>query len=706
MSSPAADQPPALAESQRQRWVKYGANVVLSIVVAALIGAVLIYFAHRYNRRIDTTGVGLYSLRPQTRSILGSLDQNVTLVSLYPRRSVEADEQDFYQPVVDLLEEYRRSSSRVKVEVIDPQAEPARLDALIADLSSRYGKDTSEYRAALGDFAPLASTLKEAMSSQASAIEGLPLDQVTSREAARSLQLLAATITGLPQRIDAITRRIEQGTTGSLPDFRGLTADVSTELTSLSALLERSAAELDGLPQAGVPQALRDHAAAAGARFKELRQQVEEYLERLRGLGELKLDRLIETLASRSIVVMGENDYKVLPFSSVWQAPPDLASFEPGRRLRMSFAGEQQISTAINSVTAASKPKVTFVRFGGLPMVTPLFGPRAPMGAVADQLRAYNFEVFERDLSSEFARQAEQQGIEVKEATDAELADSIWVVVSTEPALAGLRVNPLGDAIARHLDAGGAVMILAYIKSDEFTDALTPWGIRLRTDRVFVHDKIDDAGRSSDDAFEDAQRTPFIFITSDYGDHPLARPLAALDSLLVPLVQVEVQPAEGVTTTPLIPIPRTIRSWAETEVEQVMRLRTTEYTPGVDVPNTAEAPLFAGAAAERADGGRLVVIGSAQFALDQFINIPDPRLLQRGVLASRFPGNAELFTAGVFWLAGMDTMLAISPTAMEVSRIEPMSPAAAGFWRWGVLGAGLPGAAVLLGVIVYLRRRD
>ena len=46
----------------------------------------------------------------------------------------------------------------------------------------------------------------------------------------------------------------------------------------------------------------------------------------------------------------------------------------------------------------------------------------------------------------------------------------------------------------------------------------------------------------------------------------------------------------------------------------------------------------------------------------------------------------------MFWLAKMEPMIAISPAAMEVSRIEPMSPGVQGFWRTGVLLVGLPAA--------------
>jgi hypothetical protein len=54
----------------------------------------------------------------------------------------------------------------------------------------------------------------------------------------------------------------------------------------------------------------------------------------------------------------------------------------------------------------------------------------------------------------------------------------------------------------------------------------------------------------------------------------------------------------------------------------------------------------------------------------------------------------------------MEPMIAISPSAMDVSRIQPMSDASEWFWRTGVLLIGLPLLVVLAGGLMYVRRRD
>jgi hypothetical protein len=54
----------------------------------------------------------------------------------------------------------------------------------------------------------------------------------------------------------------------------------------------------------------------------------------------------------------------------------------------------------------------------------------------------------------------------------------------------------------------------------------------------------------------------------------------------------------------------------------------------------------------------------------------------------------------------MDSMIALSPAALQVSRISDMSSGVLGFWRIGVLLVLLPLGVLAGGVGMYLSRRD
>jgi hypothetical protein len=60
----------------------------------------------------------------------------------------------------------------------------------------------------------------------------------------------------------------------------------------------------------------------------------------------------------------------------------------------------------------------------------------------------------------------------------------------------------------------------------------------------------------------------------------------------------------------------------------------------------------------------------------------------------------------VFWLAKMETMIAISPNAMQVSRIANMSGGTLEFWRTGVLLVLLPVLVIGAGIMTWMARRD
>src|SRR5688500_1690978 len=79
-------------ETQKQRWVKYGANVALASVVVILLGVIFAALAQQSwaKLHVDTTKAGLYSLKPQTKAILRDLKQDVRIVSLYTQTKPRA----------------------------------------------------------------------------------------------------------------------------------------------------------------------------------------------------------------------------------------------------------------------------------------------------------------------------------------------------------------------------------------------------------------------------------------------------------------------------------------------------------------------------------------------------------------------------------------------------------------------------------------
>src|SRR5438477_6211580 len=120
-------------ETQKQRWVKYGANVALAIVVVILLAGLLTYGAQRVDRRVDTTEAGIYSLKPQTVNLIKDNTQKLKLVSLYAAKDERDQPNPYAGPVRDLLEEYSRKGKNIDYDVIDPVKEPTKTDVLVSE---------------------------------------------------------------------------------------------------------------------------------------------------------------------------------------------------------------------------------------------------------------------------------------------------------------------------------------------------------------------------------------------------------------------------------------------------------------------------------------------------------------------------------------------------------------------------------------------
>jgi hypothetical protein len=251
--------------------------------------------------------------------------------------------------------------------------------------------------------------------------------------------------------------------------------------------------------------------------------------------------------------------------------------------------------------------------------------------------------------------------------------------------------------------------------------AVSIMGIHARTDELIVHESLAAPERQSNDFAESAfQSSQAVFRLNQYGDHPIATPLAGLDFLQAASSPISVGPdiPPGVHATGLLPMPLSPHYWASSDTEAILNnqggIVTFNPKPDPDagrmfgdVDNTAENRLYGAAASEAPSGSRLVVVGSYVFAISYLVDLPDQEMLERhGLNVSRLPGNGEFFVNSILWLAHEDSMLAISPHALQVARIREMTPATLAFWRLGVLTAALPLAVIFAGLMVYSRRRD
>jgi hypothetical protein len=259
---------------------------------------------------------------------------------------------------------------------------------------------------------------------------------------------------------------------------------------------------------------------------------------------------------------------------------------------------------------------------------------------------------------------------------------------------------------------GGSALMLFITQGDDMSVVTKPLGVTVRTDVMAVHNLIkDEGGGDQTDIVNNALHVPFVFTFKDWGDSEITKTLSSLQSILVRPSIVQVTSTPGVTNAAIIPVPGAPNApecWGETDLSSV------QDSPKFDKDVDVAPPLYAGAVAEKA-GQRIVCMGSEITVMGSptdmnsldIVDLPDAELdKKQGINVPQFPGSAEFFMNSIFWLSHQDTMIAISPAAMTVSRIGDMSKVTLRFWDVGVLLIGLPGLVLLAGAGVYFSRRD
>src|SRR5688500_4653518 len=238
--------PPRRPESQQERWIKYGANVVLVTIVVVLLAGILTYLAQRTGKRIDTTAGGAYSLKPQTVNILRDLKGKTKIVSLYTKEIIEdgkAVQSPYVGPVVDLLDEYRRKGKNIEVDSIDPVQIPTKVDNLIAEVTSKYGGEVKAYKEVLDAYPKVYARIKEIAAAETAKMAKLPLGQMDAGGAATGgaeddsssqMTRVATAVRTLPKQLDSSQQAVDRRIAQKPPDYRGATNSIEDTLDYVS----------------------------------------------------------------------------------------------------------------------------------------------------------------------------------------------------------------------------------------------------------------------------------------------------------------------------------------------------------------------------------------------------------------------------------------------------------------------------------------
>ncbi len=680
-------------ETQGSRRAKYGLNVLVGCAAALALVVLLNWIGERQFIRKDFSATRRYSLSEQTLRVLGGLDGDYQVVSLFSRSS------PYIEQARDLIEEYGRYGKSVTADHIDAGRELGRLEALFASLHARYAEQLAPTRDAIdGARRVLDRTLAEAAGAVPVLRGALEDPTLPDGELKGFLRDLAAAMARFDSQIDALVEQVERDLGSSLPAYRAAKDTLEQVLSELDTnvfalTIDRFAV---AATQGDTPDAIKDALLGLSERFKAVQGEIGAALATLRAAERVEGYENLRTQINTPdpVVVIGPSQVRVLAITELFREP-DPEQVQPGEEPQLRFQGEERITGALVSMGMTARPMVVFV--GG--SRGQVIAPGGAYSQVAERLRRMNFDV--RQWSPGPQPGPLGQPMPPAPAPEPEPDQTaVWI------ALPGAAPNPMdpmaslggtgvAEKIQERMGAGDGAMVLLSLSpmaqfgsSEPMSALLEPWGITPQLDRLILR-QVQLPDRRT-------RATPQLDVTDWPCDVAITSALRGSPGVFVQACPLILGPTEDseTKTWPLATVSGQ-DLWAERDVQGT-------GNPTLD-PATAGGPFVIGAAGQRGDE-RLVVVADPGWATDQIVNYGALGEGTAELFGALFPANAELFLNSVYWLAGLDELIAASPRTQDIRRVEAISRSGLAGLQWGLL-AGMPLAVAAVGAGVWHIRR-
>ncbi len=339
----------------------------------------------------------------------------------------------------------------------------------------------------------------------------------------------------------------------------------------------------------------------------------------------------------------------------------DLSPVRWGEAPRMAaFKGEQQFSSALQSITQGRRPIVYFLQGHG-ERDTEDFARVNGYSDIARKIREDNMEIRILNLA---------RAARVPEDCEALI-------------IAGPRKEfapPERDALKAWFDRKGNLLLMldAMTRCGLEPMIASEWGVQL-----------------ADDVVVDATRTLTgreLFVP-EYPLHPVTAPLKKVTTVFYmprSVEPVEDLNADSAGRPKAVPLAMcSISGWAETDLTQ----NPMKFDGGIDRPG----PVGVAVAVERGGPIRL----DLDLRPSRAVIVGDSDFVANGGMTG---GNADFFLNALNWLVERETLLAIEPRPVREIRLIMTRRQLRGlFW---VVVTGLPGLVAAAGLTVWLRRRS
>lgn len=695
--------PPAAPPTRPMRWLKYGTNVAVLVLATAAIVVMVNWIGYHNYKRFDFTQTRQYSLSAQTLELLNQLDADLQITTLYAAGTAEPE---LFRRVQDLLEEYNRRSPAVHVRQIDPTVQRSQFAEFTDQISDRFADElTANEQAIELATADLERVRRFAADQREQLVDLLPyLGQ--HQELALLVRQLDEGYARTGDNLREYEQQIEQTLDEDLPDFRAA-RDLALEPLSqwtqniLTVALDRFERALD---QPGLNAEAEDALLGMQRDYQQLLDTLEDTVETLEDATSPGYDNLRQSLLQTNslVVAMDEQTARdredrglvVLTLDEIY---PNLVLSRVSQgevRPEQGYKGEEVITGAVMRLTVQHDTRVVFINPSRDSVLTGS-QPSSTYRLAAERLRQMNFQVEEWRSSGSVGPDG-QPAAATPPPTAAEGERLVYVALPErrDPRITGDYESPAERAVREHIESGQPALLILRAKPPTNVSGptalertLAERGVTADRSRVAMHHTAGAGGR--------VRGTTQIPLADWPDQHDLSRALRGLRGVLLQSVPLTLEQPGGEDTQhwPLVHAPA--EAWAGQDYAEAARARPRDDDP--------RGPFPIAAAVQQGDD-RLVVIGDPAFATDMVAQ-SGPRNMVGQVMFSQFPANQELFVNSVYWLAGMDDLIAPGARTQDVRRIAAISDSQMRLVSWGLL-AGLPAACLLAGLGVWFVRRQ
>lgn len=351
----------------------------------------------------------------------------------------------------------------------------------------------------------------------------------------------------------------------------------------------------------------------------------------------------------------------VLPGTLVFEQTTNVSGGKPRTEKVYDFS-ENAITNAILKVTQTVQPAVYFTTGHG--ELSPTSFEQTGLSSITDLLKQINYKV---------------ETLNTTAISDTLPADTRAIVIAapTKPFAAEDE-----KIVKDYLDKGGRVLLLLEPNADPgLKDTLTAWGITLPNDLV-LDPALNYRGNAPIPVFLEFPSSPITENLAQFGVYfPGARSIK------------NEQKGENVVAALFN---TSADACAKTDFEALKSQQqiacTDQDQKGPFVLGYSIEGGSAAAGANPDQRARLIVLGNAAFATNQWINNQDAL------------GNQQLFVNMINWLAGQEELISIPARESNVRTLNALTGGELNLVFWTTVGL-VPLAALVLGGILWWKRR-